>query len=124
MKFENFKSGVYLSPYQYKSFLPTKINQEWTWDDPRINVLLEKATQSLEELNAFSRIVPNVDLNILQETTGYSRNRIFLFSSSLTLLGRSARHRVTHVKIGTPKLKYKNPNFLPLFPPPFHNYNI
>lgn len=77
MKFENFKSGVYHSQYQYKSFLPTKINQEWTWDDPRINVLLEKATQSLGELNAFSRIVPNVDLfismHILKEANTSSR---------------------------------------------------
>ena len=77
MKFEDFKSGVYRSQYQYKSFLPTEINQEWTWDDPRINVLLEKATQSLGELNAFSRIVPNVDLfismHVLKEANTSSR---------------------------------------------------
>lgn len=77
MKFEQFKSGVYRNQYQYKSFLPSKINQEWTWDDPRINVLLEKATQALGELNAFSRIVPNVDLfiqmHIIKEANTSSR---------------------------------------------------
>lgn len=77
MKFENFKSGVYRNQFQYKSFLPIRINQEWTWDDPRINVLLEKATQALGELNAFSRIVPNVDLfirmHILKEANTSSR---------------------------------------------------
>ncbi len=77
MKFEDFKSGVYRSQYQYKSFLPIRINQDWTWDDPRINVLLEKATQALGELNAFSRIVPNVDLfismHILKEANTSSR---------------------------------------------------
>jgi len=77
MKFEDFKSGVYRSQYQYKSFLPASINQEWTWNDPRINVLLEKATQALGELNAFSRIVPNVDLfismHILKEANTSSR---------------------------------------------------
>ncbi len=77
MKFEKFSSGSYKTQYQYKSFLPSKINQEWTWDDPRINVLLEKATQSLGELNAFSRIVPNVDLfirmHILKEANTSSR---------------------------------------------------
>jgi len=77
MKFEEFKSGVYRNQFQYKSFLPTKINQEWIWDDPRINVLLEKATQELGELNAFSRIVPNVDLfismHILKEANTSSR---------------------------------------------------
>lgn len=77
MKFEDFKSGVYRNQYQYKSFLPAGVNQEWTWDDPRINVLLEKATQALGELNAFSRIVPNVDLfismHILKEANTSSR---------------------------------------------------
>ncbi len=77
MKFEDFKSGVYRNQYQYKSFLPAKINQEWTWEDSRINVLLEKATQALGELNAFSRIVPNVDLfismHILKEANTSSR---------------------------------------------------
>ncbi len=77
MKFENFTSGVYKNQYQYKSFLPRKINQEWTWDDARINVLLEKATQSLGELNAFTLIVPNVELfirmHILKEANTSSR---------------------------------------------------
>jgi len=77
MKFEQFKSGIYKQQYQYKSFLPSKVNQEWTWDDPRINVLLEKATQNIGELNAFSLIVPNVDLfirmHILKEANTSSR---------------------------------------------------
>jgi len=77
MKFEDFVSGVYRNQYQYKSFMPSKINQEWTWEDPRINVLLERATQALGELNAFSRIVPNVDLfiqmHILKEANTSSR---------------------------------------------------
>ena len=77
MKFEEFKAGVYRQQYQYKDFLPTKINHEWSWDDPRINVLLEKATKSLGELNAFTLIVPDVDLfirmHILKEANTSSR---------------------------------------------------
>jgi Fic family protein len=77
MKFEEFKSGTYKNQFQYKSFLPSKINHQWTWDDPRINLLLEKAAQTLGELNAFSRIVPNVDLfirmHILKEANTSSR---------------------------------------------------
>ena len=77
MKLEDFKSGIYRNQFQYKSFLPNKINQEWTWDDPRINVMLEKAIQALGELNAFSIIVPNVDLfirmHILKEANTSSR---------------------------------------------------
>ena len=54
MEFEEFKSGEYRQQYQYKSFLPEKINHEWTWGDPRVNVMLEKATKTLGELNAGS----------------------------------------------------------------------
>lgn len=64
MNLKNFRSGVYKQQYQYKSFLPEKINHTWIWDDPKINVLLEKSTQSLGELNAFSLIVPDIDLFI------------------------------------------------------------
>ncbi len=64
MKFEEFKSGVWRQQYQYKSFLPALVNHEWSWDDPRLNVLLENATRALGELNAYTRIVPDVDLFI------------------------------------------------------------
>jgi len=77
MKFEEFKAGIYRQQYQYKDFLPAKINHEWSWDDPRINVLLEKATKSLGELNAFTLIVPDVDLfirmHIIKEANTSSR---------------------------------------------------
>jgi Fic family protein len=77
MKFEEFKSGVYRQQYQYKSFLPGKINHEWTWDDSRINVMLEKATKALGELNAFTLIVPDVDLfirmHVIKEANTSSR---------------------------------------------------
>lgn len=62
MKIESFKSGIWKKQFQYKSFSPAFINHEWTWDDPRINVLLEQANRALGELNAFSLIVPHVDL--------------------------------------------------------------
>lgn len=69
MKFEAFKAGVWKKQYQYKSFSPALINQNWVWDDPRINVLLEQATRALGELNAFSFIVPNVDIFIEMHIT-------------------------------------------------------
>lgn len=64
MKFETFKAGRWQQRYQYKSFEPVPVNQEWTWEDPTINNLLEKATRALGELNAFSLIVPDIDLFI------------------------------------------------------------
>jgi Fic family protein len=64
MKFETFKAGVFRRQYQCKSFQPTLVNRRWTWEDPVINTLLENATRALGELNAFSLIVPNIELFI------------------------------------------------------------
>lgn len=64
MKFETFKAGRWMPRYQYRSFEPVPVNHEWTWEDPSTNVLLEQATRALGELNAFSLIVPDIDLFI------------------------------------------------------------
>lgn len=64
MKFEQFRSGTWRQQYQYKSFSPVPINQAWTWEDPTIHTLLEQANRALGELNAFSLIVPDIDLFI------------------------------------------------------------
>lgn len=77
MNFTDFISGSLQEQYQYKSFQPSPINQEWCWDDPRINVLLEEAMGRLGELNAFTAIVPDVDLfinmHIIKEANTSSR---------------------------------------------------
>ncbi len=64
MKFETFQAGVWRQRYQYKSFEPVPVNHAWTWEDPTINALLEQANRALGELNAFSLIVPDIDLFI------------------------------------------------------------
>jgi len=64
MKFEAFKAGRWQPRYQYKSFEPVSVNHAWIWEDPQINALLEQATRALGELNAFSLIVPDIDLFI------------------------------------------------------------
>ena len=64
MNIKEFKSGTLRQEYQYKSFLPNHINHTFTWDDPQINTMLESATRALGELNAFTMIVPNVDMFI------------------------------------------------------------
>lgn len=64
MKIETFKAGQWQQRYQYKSFEPVPVNHEWRWEDPTINALLEQATRALGELNAFSLIVPDIDLFI------------------------------------------------------------
>jgi len=77
MNFKDFKAGRWAQQYEYKSFSPAPINHEWTWDDPRIHTLLEQATQAIGELNAFSLIVPDVDLfigmHVVKEASTSSR---------------------------------------------------
>ena len=69
IKFEEFSAGEWVQQYQYKSFAPTLINREWLWQDPLINTLLEKASRALAELDAFTLIVPDVDLFIQMHIT-------------------------------------------------------
>ena len=64
MKFETFQAGAWHPRYQYKSFEPVLVDHEWLWEDPTINALLESANRALGELNAFSLIVPDIDLFI------------------------------------------------------------
>jgi len=77
MNFKDFNAGQWVQQFEYKSFSPVPVNYEWTWKDPRINTLLEEATQAIGELNAFSFIVPDVDLfiqmHIVKEASTSSR---------------------------------------------------
>ena len=77
MKFETFEAGVWRQQYQYKSFSPVPVDHPWNWEDSRINTLLERATRALGELNAFSLIVPDIDLfiqmHIVKEANQSSR---------------------------------------------------
>lgn len=64
MKFETFKAGRWHARYQYKSFEPVLVDHDWSWEHAGINTLLESANRALGELNAFSLIVPDIDLFI------------------------------------------------------------
>jgi len=44
--------------------LPSLINVEWIWTDPKLNKLIENASFELGQLNSFAKLVPNVDLFI------------------------------------------------------------
>ena len=59
-----FKSGNYRKQDDYSTFLPTLINHSWGWSDPKLNILLEQASSELGSLNAFSDLIPNVDIYI------------------------------------------------------------
>ena len=64
IQLEKFISGEIRKGIGYKYFMPNRINDEWTWTDPKINRLLENASYELGQLNSFAKLVPNVDLFI------------------------------------------------------------
>lgn len=69
IRLENYKSGHFEQGIGYKYFVPSFINDEWSWQDSSINNLLEKASLRLGELNSYSRLVPNIDLFIQLHVT-------------------------------------------------------
>ena len=66
---EPFVAGRYESGYKYRYFVPESINRQWTWRDAQLGTLLEQASHSLGELNAFARLVPSMELFIQLHVT-------------------------------------------------------
>lgn len=64
MKLEDYNSGQYIKMNDYKAFIPSKINYNWGWDDTKLDKLLAEANRQIGELNAYSLLIPNVDLYI------------------------------------------------------------
>ena len=64
MKLEDYKAGEYKQGNGYKAFLPSNINYNWGWDDTKLDALLAEANRQIGELNAYSLLLPNVDLYI------------------------------------------------------------
>jgi Fic family protein len=61
MNIEQFQAGNWIPSKGYRYFLPEKINHDFFWNDSAINELLEQASQTVGELNSFSRFVPDTD---------------------------------------------------------------
>ena len=66
MKLEQFNSGKYEKQQKaYSSFSPAFIHHSWTWEDSELNMLLEKANQSLDGLESFSKLNVHLRINSL-----------------------------------------------------------
>ena len=64
MRQEDYQSGKFIQMQDYKAFVPSKINYNWEWSDTKLNKLLSEADRQIGELNAYSLLIPNVDLYI------------------------------------------------------------
>jgi Fic family protein len=77
MDVKDYKSGSYKQQYEYRSFMPSLVDHDWTLSDGNLLWLLSQADRKLGELNAFSQLVPDVDyfirMHISKEATTSSR---------------------------------------------------
>ena len=77
MELEGYKSGRIEEQFQYRSFLPERINHEWLISDAQILQLNSRADRALGELNAFSQLIPDIDffikMYVAKEATQSSR---------------------------------------------------
>ncbi len=64
-----FQSGNYIQQYRYKSFLPSPLNDPFEWRSDTVINLLEKASAKLGALNAYSKVVPNINFFIEMHKT-------------------------------------------------------
>lgn len=73
-----FVSGTYhknntRTDSEYLYFMPSFLPDTIEFNDPKINILLEEATHHLGELNAFAKLVPDIDtfirMHIVKEAT-------------------------------------------------------
>jgi Fic family protein len=64
-----FSAGGLRQASHYRYFLPESINHGFTWSDPAISELLERASLKLGELNSFSRLVPDIGLFLTMHTS-------------------------------------------------------
>lgn len=64
-----FSAGSLRQASHYRYFLPEPINHVFTWSDPAIGELLERASLKLGELNSFSRLVPDTGLFLSMHTS-------------------------------------------------------
>jgi Fic family protein len=64
MELSAYQAGQHEPQLEYRSFLPTPINQAWTISDAHVLNLLGQADRALGELNAFAQLIPDIEFFI------------------------------------------------------------
>lgn len=59
-----FRTAMAGNDYEYRYFMPNFLPNQIVFSDPDVAMLLEEANQYLGELNAYAKLVPNVDFFI------------------------------------------------------------
>ena len=49
---------------EVSAFVPSLVAKNWVWQDPKVNLLLERANYALGSLNSYANQIPNIDLYI------------------------------------------------------------
>lgn len=62
LKLEDYKAGKYIRVENYRAFILSKINYDWSWEDASLNKLASEASRQIGELNAYSLLTPNIDI--------------------------------------------------------------
>lgn len=77
LKIHDFNSGTSTKQLDYKAFLPTKINDTWSWNDHELTRLVEKSAIAIGQLDAYSHQIPNIEhfirMYVVKEATVSSR---------------------------------------------------
>ena len=78
MRLEDYKAGKHIKVNNYKAFILSKTNYNWSWDDAKVHKLLAEASRQMGELNAYSLLIPNIDVYIkmFQRIEANKSNRI------------------------------------------------
>ena len=71
---KKFIAGEYKQQREYRSFTLSFINNRFVWDNPQIDILLEKAGWLLGELNAYAELIPDVDFFIQMKVVKEARD--------------------------------------------------
>ncbi len=61
---KNFIAGTYRQQREYRSFTPSFVNCPFVWENPQIDLLIERAAKLLGELNAYAELRPDVNFSI------------------------------------------------------------